>query len=512
MKSRWVKVAAAVLIFAVLLWLSVQGSSSRLRKKVEQYKAQLREAGEKTTVEEITPAPVPAERNALALFQSARPALKWTGSDCLDTNLPSLMQLISPGRAIVGFQQPDIRTSEGTNDWKDLRAALNRRGPVLNFVREAPAKDRLQFDLDYSRGGLLSLSHCAELKRSAQIASAAVLCDLHQENTASAVTNLHGGLAVVRLWNREPLLISQLVRFSMLQILYSAQWEILQSPHLSDSELALLQSDWKKLELLDSVEAAMVGERVFGSLIITQIRSSNSPPDLIIGTGTGSSGSSGDWWEALKDHGRETRDSINFALWKSSWSYEDELFLLQANQAILTALRQCRTNGFYKDALTTSAHQMDSMLDTFTRENRMRFWMKDEMTGSLISPAALGRALNKLMATEAAKQLAITAIALKRFELKHKEFPARLEELVPDFVKTVPRDPVDGQPLRYRLNNDHTFALYSIGENGIDDGGSATNATASKSFGWQRGIDWVWPQPATPAEVEAFFFLQKSGY
>ena len=31
---------------------------------------------------------------------------------------------------------------------------------------------------------------------------------------------------------------------------------------------------------------------------------------------------------------------------------------------------------------------------------------------------------------------------------------------------------MDGQPLRYRRNADGTFLLYSIGENGKDDGGN----------------------------------------
>ena len=43
---------------------------------------------------------------------------------------------------------------------------------------------------------------------------------------------------------------------------------------------------------------------------------------------------------------------------------------------------------------------------------------------------------------------------------------------MPEFVPKVPLDPVDGQPLRYRRNADGTFLLYSVGENGKDDGGN----------------------------------------
>ncbi|HEU5125918.1 MAG TPA: hypothetical protein VFW05_17840 [Verrucomicrobiae bacterium] len=503
MKNKWVKVAAAVLIFAMLLWLSVQGSSSQLRKKVAQYKAQLREAGEKTTVEEITPPPVSAEKNALALFQSVEPFLRSGGNDCIETNPPTGMHLISPGRAMVGFQQPQIRSSEGTNDWKDLRAALDRRGVVLDFLRELPSKDRLQFDLDYSQGLLLVLGHLMPLKRSSQVIRAAVLCDLHGGNTASAITNLHGGLSLVRLWNREPVLISQMIRISMLQIFYSVQWELLQAKDLSDSQLEVVQTDWERVDLLNSMEEAFVAKRVLGTLTIEQYRTSNSPAGLF-SSREGTSRKIVGWWENLKISGRETRDGINFALWKSSWSYDDQLCLYETEQMIVSALRQIRTNGFYKDAIAENERQMKTLTTMFRSDNRFRVWMTDSMGEIGASPEWENQCLTKLMAAAVAKHLAITAIALKRFKLKHNQLPTHLDELAPDFLKAIPRDPVDGQPLRYHMNNDHSFTLYSIGENGIDDGGSATNAEASKSFSWQRGVDWVWPQPATAAEVEAF--------
>ncbi len=75
------------------------------------------------------------------------------------------------------------------------------------------------------------------------------------------------------------------------------------------------------------------------------------------------------------------------------------------------------------------------------------------------------------MYAEVAKQTALTAIALKRYQLKYKNYPQSLEAMVPEFIPTVPNDPVDGQPLRYRKDNQGTFLLYSVGENGKDDGG-----------------------------------------
>ena len=52
------------------------------------------------------------------------------------------------------------------------------------------------------------------------------------------------------------------------------------------------------------------------------------------------------------------------------------------------------------------------------------------------------------------------------------------------------------QPLRYRLNPDGTFALYSVGENLRDDGGDSVSESANDNrqapSPW-NGKDWVWP-------------------
>jgi hypothetical protein len=80
---------------------------------------------------------------------------------------------------------------------------------------------------------------------------------------------------------------------------------------------------------------------------------------------------------------------------------------------------------------------------------------------------------------------------------------------VPEFVPAVPLDPIDGQPLRYRPNADGTFLLYSVGENGVDDGGnpSLEKGVTSSNYYWQndRALDWVWPQPATEEDIQAYY-------
>jgi hypothetical protein len=66
---------------------------------------------------------------------------------------------------------------------------------------------------------------------------------------------------------------------------------------------------------------------------------------------------------------------------------------------------------------------------------------------------------------------AIVALALERHRLEHGAYPDKLEGLVPTYLKSIPLDPYDGQPLRYRRLADGVV-VYSVGLDGIDDGGA----------------------------------------
>ena len=101
--------------------------------------------------------------------------------------------------------------------------------------------------------------------------------------------------------------------------------------------------------------------------------------------------------------------------------------------------------------------------------------------------------------------MVICAIALKRYGVRHGKPPAALNSLVPDFVEFVPVDYMDGQPMKYRLNADGGFVLYSVGEDANDDGGDTALRTGRTNLRnlWERK-DFVWPAVASTEETETY--------
>ena len=76
---------------------------------------------------------------------------------------------------------------------------------------------------------------------------------------------------------------------------------------------------------------------------------------------------------------------------------------------------------------------------------------------------------------------AVLVCALERFRKAEGRYSGKLEVLAPRFVEKIPRDVMNGQPLKYERRGEGGFALYSVGWDQTDDGGSVAGSK-----------DWVW--------------------
>jgi len=183
--------------------------------------------------------------------------------------------------------------------------------------------------------------------------------------------------------------------------------------------------------------------------------------------------------------------------------------MLQIGQITVEASRQLETNLVFSSVLTNVDRQISALgpLEPTASMRMFKSLGADRLNRFFDSDNSYRQGLSRTMINEASKRLATVAIALKRFQSANGHLPENLSGLAPEFLATVPLDPADGHPLRYRRNADGTFVLYSIGEDGVDDGGKADLPKASNTDypAWFRGADWVWPQPATPEEIQKYY-------
>ena len=520
------KLSGRKLILLTLLGVLILGGLGvaiyhwRAKRAVIAYRQQLISAGEKLTVKELIP-PTPAkEDDGAELFHRVHAKISIYTKDILVTNPPSAMRAVAPGKAMVGWQQPNIRGDKETNTWDDLAMTLDGIAKELELLDKIAEKRTLDFKLNYNQGFTLRLSMLSPMKGASQKLTAAVLLNLHDEDEAGAARHVRGMLGLVRGLTDERLIISQLVRIAIASITQAATWELLQSTNTTDAQLETIQREWAALDFVLPSKHSLEMERAMTELTIGDMRGSRSEFNrvtsgfgfVVAGAGGGRpnwSGSGDVILEATqfaKDTWVETKDAAKEVAWRVAWSHSDQLLMLKGVQIQIEALRSVQTNHPFSMAL--SVHQTRlAALGLVNTDKDDDGWLPlvgpQLQTMFSSSIPALSKLLYKVMVIETGKQLTVTAIALTRYKLRHGKFPADLATLVPEFLPAVPLDPVNAQPLRYSLNANGTFLLYSVGEDAEDNGGNPNKT--NRSISWQHGRDWVWPQPATAQEIEDFF-------
>jgi hypothetical protein len=494
MKFNWKIVLGILLLTGWVAGAPVVGHY-RAKWAFEAYRGQLIRRGEKLTAAEIAHHPKADEVSAARHFLAAARQFGSSPSNSLP-----VMRTLAPGRAMVGWTENVLPTDVSSNIWPAVIDEVQRHEQDLATLRTALGMPAFDFDLDYSQGFNLLLPHLVSAKQAAFWASLAALSGLHEGRATNAWEDLETCTVMPRVLAREPLMISQLVRVAMGQIASGANWEALQSSSLREEQLKELQALWESMNFMDGAEPSLEMERALAAPTYEQMRSSYATAS---GMGMGGSSLSMDDLGQVLANPKEGLQALmdrypRYAMWKWQWSYEEELYHLEIQQAALEAVRAFRTNeNFVSEMTKYQANRANIQKSYKGGENRFMFGFDD---------GTIEKYLWKLSDLEMERQLIVAAIALKRFQLHEGKYPARLQDLAPDYLATVPLDPMDGKPLRYQLKPDGTFLLYSVGEDGVDSGGDPTPSQLSdvRSKSWWKGRDAVWPSPATLEEVKAY--------
>jgi hypothetical protein len=256
-----------------------------------------------------------------------------------------------------------------------------------------------------------------------------------------------------------------MIRVAILGLGVTATWEALQAPGWDDAALAGLQTDLERTAMLPNLPRTVAMEQAFVMSAYDEARTNGRGPRTFVG-GIGVSG-----------NGRFVQlfnDAVYTPLWQKAWSRRDELIYLKAMRCAGEAFRQAQTNRSFQ--------AMRSLLAVRRAELDVHQGVLDKFRYQVAEGAQVNwdKACLTLMRTESMRQMAITAVALKRHQLRHGTLPEDLTSLVPEFLPGLTIDYMNGKPLRYQRDTDGGFALHSVGGNGRDEQG--------------QGDDLIWPK------------------
>ena len=287
-------------------------------------------------------------------------------------------------------------------------------------------------------------------------------------------------------------MISQLVRIACARIAFASTWEALQSEGWTDAQLVEMQSLWQDNDFEQVMATSIEMERAMTVETFRQVRTSSQKSAQFINQNQVME-------NMIAGKGLEETNGFSQTFhrltWRFTWSAEEELRDMKSWDSDIEVDRRILSRSWVATSNMPMGFAPGSGEIRPPPEivagwyDRLRFLSADYS----VSATAL-RTILRALEVETEKNLAITAIALKRYELRHGKPAARLTDLVPEFLAAVPIDRMDGKPLRYHLNADGSFKLYSVGLNGTDEGGDPTPEKPLEHFGniWQ-GKDAVWP-------------------
>jgi hypothetical protein len=277
-----------------------------------------------------------------------------------------------------------------------------------------------------------------------------------------------------------------MIRVAIAGLALADTWEALQAEGWDEGLLIDLQKDWESVNLSSSFEKGILGERALGEAVFSVMHSVSSGERVKYNRFLGIAGSA-----QLKTP-RDYFDAyVVMPLWGAN-ADADEMFFLQHHQRTLESIRKLRTGVPWLE-ISTELNSHHAMLNQAFSTPVARFRY---LISAVAIPNSL-KAAGTCVRNETQRRLTVAAIALARHRLRDGRYPPTLETLVPQFLSAVPIDLMSAKPLGYHLNPDGSFTLYSVGEDGRDDGGDATSSTVTNRFDLWSGRDAVWPLAAT---------------
>jgi hypothetical protein len=355
--------------------------------------------------------------------------------------------------------------------WPQLLTILQKNDKPLHEIRESVVEP--EPDMGWQTNIFAYRRVFIQQRTAVQLLSAATIAELHETNFEGAFENLLAMARLAQMERDENTLVAQMIRVAITGLGLSTTWEALQSDGLSDAQWKQLQNEWSKVDLIKGIERGFIGERLFCFTHMEMARKGET--------------------NAVNWSGAPTvkwRDRLQTTIWRATVAQQDEMFYLKTLGHYIDRCRMVSTGTPAVEGSRLLQHDIDELNRVLSQPSA---WFKYPF--SSIAIANFARACATTFRDETLRRLTITAIGIKRYQMRHGKLPETLDALVPEFCPQVLLDRMDWKPLRYRVNADGTYTLYSVGENGKDDGGNAAWTTNAPP-GWLSGMDIVWPRPA----------------
>lgn len=456
--------------------------------------AALEEGGGPWSLADAVPPSVPDASNAWVLLATITNELISPPA----ARAPSLGAGFTAPGMMRSWKEPLGWTNEAGDraGWPGLRAELEQHGPDWDVLRAALKRSDYHFPFGYTNGFFDLPQDNLPSVHAARWLHAAGALAVHEGRTEDAVAFAEDLLRLVGHQRRQTLLIGQIVRSAAMTHAFTLTAHLVFEGAADEPQLRRLQDAWTRLEILPVLRPTLHLERVLTEQHSRIRRRDRARQREEL-----------EWSEEARELYGDSAPSrrqlwikrhLHVPLWRVLLTDHDAARALRQWNRLLTASATAVNESW--------AAASDTLIACDVADGRLDL---DEFAGArrpgwldkLRCPFALGGAslgpdagyVETFFRMEALRNLAVTALAAGRFHRAHGEWPETLDALLPGFLPEVPRDPMDGRPLRLRLAEGEPV-FYSVGPDGKDDGGRLSEELGEMINPWFAGPDWVFPR------------------
>ncbi len=309
------------------------------------------------------------------------------------------------------------------------REFLAKNEEALALIEKASEFEYFRYPTDLSLGMDTIISYLQDVRSLARLSCLDALADIEADDVDSAIDRVRCAFAMGDSLSQEPVLISQLVRIACESMGIKTVERMLNRCSPTEDQLGLLSELLSHREQPNLMTRAYVGERCSVLDALYSGRGLANLQNMPAG-----------FLKVYRATGLAAKDCGAF---------------LDISGRNIEAMSKP-----YHERLA-AAKQVEEDVEKLPK---MRVFTK------LLCPA-YGRIAVLDVRAAANIRVAQLAIAIEQCRLDTGRIPSSLTELAPAYIAEIPTDPFDGKPMRYRALDSGGFVVYSIGEDGSDDGG-----------------------------------------
>lgn len=338
---------------------------------------------------------------------------------------------------LVGSAKLPLRTEPLSVEMKTLIAEyIADNNEALELFHQAAEIEHCRYPIDLSVEFVTStfMSNLSEMRNVVRLLELEAVLYAEDGDGAAATHSAISGFGIARSLAKLPTIVSQLIRVGCQNVAISTVEQVVNRAELTDEQLLDLVERVRESERVSDMSCAFIGERCVG---ITFIRDPEGVYPGLVG---------GDIPVLVRPV---------LALYNA-------VGMAEADAVIYLDLM----DGYMKST-KLPLHERQQAVDAVSA--KLQSTSKAHVLLHEIMPA-LSRVTTLELRTIGHLRTADASLAVQRYRLAADKFPDKLTDLVPTYLESVPKDPFDGNELRYK-RLEPGFVVYSIGEDLSDDDG-----------------------------------------